>query len=175
MDLSARAWRRRLAGAVATTLVVAAPAVALPLAVAAFQINDRSVQFDIKPQSLRQALLVFSEQAGVQLILTDEAKDLALRKALKGERTVTQALETLIGGTRLEYRFTGPNTVIVRTRPDYVPVAPAERQVAVDARKRDERKHRPAYEANEVFLEELITVGTRNRSRTVGETDVPLT
>ncbi|WP_020400837.1 TonB-dependent receptor [Kordiimonas gwangyangensis] len=174
MDLSARAWRRRLAGAVATTLVVAAPAVALPLAVAAFQINDRSVQFDIKPQSLRQALLVFSEQAGVQLILTDEAKDLALRKALKGERTVTQALETLIGGTRLEYRFTGPNTVIVRTRPDYVPVAPAERQVAVDARKRDERKHRPAYEANEVFLEELITVGTRNRSRTVGETDVPI-
>ncbi|WP_417450647.1 TonB-dependent receptor plug domain-containing protein [Kordiimonas sp.] len=169
MELSARAWKRRLAGAVVTTIVVSAPIFA-----AAIQADHRTVQFNIKPQSLRQALLVFSEQAGVQLILTDEAKDLALRKALIGERSVTKALESLISGTRLEYRFTGPNTVIVRARADYVEVAPALRSIEPAPAARDARKHRPAYEANEVFLEELITVGTRNRSRTVGETDVPI-
>ncbi|WP_262690405.1 TonB-dependent receptor [Kordiimonas aestuarii] len=169
MELSARAWKRRLAGAVATTIVVTAH-----LCAAAIQVDDRAVQFNIKPQSLRQALLAFSEQAGVQLILTDGAKDLSLRKALTGRKTVTEALESLIMGTRLEYRFTGPNTVIVRARTDYVEVAPEMRDITPEKKARDDRKHRPAYEANEVFLEELITVGTRNRSRTVGETDVPI-
>ncbi len=186
MDLSARAWKRRLACAVAANIVAAPWAYASMIQAAeseqaspssspdSIERDDRRrVRFNIRPQSLRQALLAFSEQAGVQLILTDSASDLSFRRTLSGRHSITNALDTLVAGTRLEYHFTGPNTVIVRTRATYAEEVRQAAEAEAERKQTSTRRHHTP-RSNEIFLEELITVGTRNRSRTVGETSVPI-
>lgn len=158
-------------GAVAVGMAVAMP----PEATAQdTQSEARIIEFRINRAPLQDALLAYSEQAGVQIILPAGMRDVSIRRGLRGEKTIVAALSELIADTGYEFQFTGPNTVLVRKLPDAIQVADAVPQVEADARGTKRGRLVSAERPEEVILEELVTVGTRNRSRTATETAVPV-
>ena len=162
-----RAWGRHLVYRLSTAL-----AVVLAMPAVAFSDPGRSVDFNIRSQSLQNALLAFSEQAGVQIILPGDMAGLRLRRELQGPKAIEAALAILIAETGYEYRFTGPNTVVVRRSAS--PIGPAT--AAIDTPRAEKRRtvKSLAVRTPEPVIEELVTVGTRNPSRTVTETAVPV-
>ncbi|NVJ97471.1 MAG: TonB-dependent receptor [Alphaproteobacteria bacterium] len=173
--VSARTWERKL---FAVTAVVAfgTAAFALPASARNSDTIPRIVQFDIRGLPLQQALLEYSEQAGVQIILPAAMATSNVRRRLVGERDIVAALQTLLDGTGFEFHFSGRNTVVVRASTvlareveEVVLAEPAH----VDEKAVVEATPRPR-EDEDVILEELVTIGTRNPGRTVTETAVPV-
>jgi len=78
------------------------------------QDGAQTVLFDIPAQPMGSALLRFSEQARVQLILAVDARALPDSIGVQGDYAPHEALERLIEGAPLEYYFTSANTVTVR-------------------------------------------------------------
>lgn len=137
------------------------------------QVEDRRVEFSIKTQRLQDALLSYSEQAGVQIILPPAIARENIRRGLSGVKTVQEALSLLVLGTGYEFQFTAANTVLVQKRAiREVAEAPAERLEESPKQSLVARRQQKREEA--LFLEELVTVGTRNPSRTITETAVPV-
>lgn len=76
--------------------------------------------FDIKGQDVGAALVELSRGSGVQILMANEAgKDITVAE-LRGEYTLDQALQKILRGTGLIYRFYGEKTVIVRPKADRV-------------------------------------------------------
>ncbi|NVJ97470.1 MAG: TonB-dependent receptor [Alphaproteobacteria bacterium] len=125
------------------------------------------VNFNIPPQSLSKALLAFSEQARVQLIVAVDVRRLPRSPGVKGVMDARQALDRLTQGTGLEYHFSSENTVTIRRRAEDANIETEEKgtegQLAIE----------PIAVAPSAF-EEIISVGTRMRSRTAAETPVPV-
>lgn len=170
-SVSARTWGRRFTNACAAAAISAA-AFALPVAAQ----DKRTADFNIRNLPLQEALLAYSEQAGVQIILPAGMATVSLRRRLVGARDIVEALDTLIDGTGYSYHFSGRNTVVVRALPRQEAVAAiSASQPAVPAVEeiREAPQNRPR-EDDDLILEELVTVGTRNPSRTVTETAVPV-
>jgi len=153
--------KRRLVAMISTTTL----ALAMHTVVLADE-PDRSIAFDIKPQSLQSALLAYSEQAGVQLILAANTDGLALKKMLIGTMDSRAALEMLIRGTELEFHFTSENTVTIRKKAQPQPAKPTTIQTAQTIRTNNSV---PA-----AAIEEIISVGTRAKGRTAINTPVPV-
>ncbi len=78
--------------------------------------DQRSVTFNIPAQPMEAALLQFSEQARVQLIVAVDPKQLPDSAGVFGVYAPDEALGRLIEGAALEYYFTSGNTVTVRRR-----------------------------------------------------------
>lgn len=135
--------------------------------------HTRAVDLRILNQPLQRALLDFSEQAGVQIILPNDMRRTRVRKSLSGSHNLTVALDILTADTGFSYQFTGPNTVIVR-RVEGAEVARDGGAVNRIERTTLRRKIRRASVDDVILLEELVTVGTRNPARTVTETAVPV-
>ncbi|RME63711.1 MAG: hypothetical protein D6782_09715, partial [Alphaproteobacteria bacterium] len=75
--------------------------------------DARLIAFDIAAQPLGDALLAYSEQADVQIIVPAAiVKDL-ISPALSGRMDKVTALERLLGGSDLGYEFSGVGTVTV--------------------------------------------------------------
>ncbi|WP_431188620.1 MULTISPECIES: TonB-dependent receptor [Pseudomonas] len=74
----------------------------------------RQVQLDLASQPLDQALTAFADQAGLHLLYTTEDVAGLQSPALKGNYAVEQALQQLLAGSGVSYRFNAPRTVTLR-------------------------------------------------------------
>lgn len=71
------------------------------------------VSYDIAPQPLSQALVQFSRVTGVQLFFNADLARGISSKGASGPLTRAEALERILGGSGLIYRFTNPTTVTI--------------------------------------------------------------
>jgi len=174
------AWQRKvLSTCAATAIGVAAFGVSLPAFAHGLQDNQvqapRTVDFNIRSQRLQDALLAYSEQAGVQIILPGDMASDQQRRSLRGAHDVVDALTRLVEGTGYSFSFTGENTVVVRRQLHLgQPVVPVPARAEEPPEREEAKSLSQRLEAEEPYLEELVTVGTRNRTRTVTETAVPV-
>jgi iron complex outermembrane receptor protein len=153
--------KRRLFAMISSTAL----ALAMTSAVLA-EDGARDVEFEIQPQALQSALLAFSEQAGVQLILAADTKGLRFSASLLGKMDAQQALAELIKGTDLEFHFTSDNTVTIRKK---VQPQPEQRASLQAAAIRQTEESAPTNR-----IEEIVSVGTRSKGRTATQTPVPV-
>ena len=73
---------------------------------------EREVSFNIAPQALDSALLEFSKQADVQVMVAAKATGAQTTKGLSGKLSVNEALTSLLRGTGLKFTSDG-NTVTI--------------------------------------------------------------
>ena len=81
-------------------------------------------QFDIEPQEIARALLQYGEQAGLTVMVHDDASGDS--PGLRGAYTAAEALEALLAGTGLEYGTRGDAIIVTRVIAE---VKPAIREV----------------------------------------------
>jgi iron complex outermembrane receptor protein len=83
---------------------------------AAFADLGATMQFNIAPQPLQNAVIQYTDQSGVQI--TSAAELLKGRKsaAVVGTFSASAALTKLLGGTELEFDVVDPNTVAIRAK-----------------------------------------------------------
>ena len=72
---------------------------------------DKSMQFNIPAQSLASALTRFSAETRLQVLYEGDVADKLQAPALNGTYTPTQALEKLLGGSGLKYRYSNDKTI----------------------------------------------------------------
>lgn len=75
----------------------------------------RQVSFDIAAQSVEAALLEFSKQADVQVMVGTSSLNGQKTEGVKGKLAVKDALQQLLKNTGLEYRTEGNGTVTIRS------------------------------------------------------------
>jgi len=112
---------RTILVALATTGAIgAAPLSAqdLPSAVPEQAQAGRTVSFNIPAQPLVQALTALGQQAGIQVAVSAPVVAGKTSAAVVGVMTVNQALQRLLSGTGISYRFTSPTMVTIAGGPD---------------------------------------------------------
>lgn len=87
------------------------PFLAPPSALAAEA--SKIANFKIPAQPIELALLAYSEQAGVQLIMAADVAAGIQSNAVTGEMDIAVALNKLLNTTGLSYEFSGPDTVTI--------------------------------------------------------------
>lgn len=103
-------------GIALAAVMISTPIVAIGAPAVAEQTAAGVRDFDIPRQSLAAALRRFAEQSGMQLAYTT-AEVAGLQSAsVRSRLTAEQALTQLLGGTGISYRFTGQNTIALRSR-----------------------------------------------------------
>ena len=73
---------------------------------------ERKVDFDIPAQTLSAALIQFSHQAKIQVIISDDISQ-QTTQGVTGAHTIRQALKQLLGAAGLGYRVVGDNTITI--------------------------------------------------------------
>jgi iron complex outermembrane receptor protein len=73
---------------------------------------EQKVQFDIPAQSLSAALIQFSHQAKIQVIVSDDISPLTT-PGITGLHTIREALKQLLSATGLGYRIVGESSITV--------------------------------------------------------------
>ncbi|WIO74928.1 TonB-dependent receptor [Porticoccaceae bacterium LTM1] len=71
------------------------------------------VKFELKKSDLSKALMAMSEQAGVQIAIPGDLKNSTVKVELSGEYTVAEALDVLLSGTGLKYRFASDDLILI--------------------------------------------------------------
>lgn len=74
---------------------------------------SKVANFEIPIQPIEMALLAYSEQAGVQLIMATNVAEGIQSNAVAGEMDIAVALDKLLNATGLSYEFSGPDTVTI--------------------------------------------------------------
>lgn len=82
-----------------------------PVAKAQVTTNQRA--FNIPAGPLSQAALSFSEQAGVQLVLGSDVSEGLQASAVQGRYTVGEALDRLLAGSGLEWRYASAGVIAI--------------------------------------------------------------
>lgn len=102
-----------LAAAITLVMVPALPAVAQQSGDQASVSSqaEQTFSFDIPAQPLAQALTEFSAVTGIQVLYTGDDAFNFTASALQGSYTATQALDRLLVGSGLGFRFTGEDSV----------------------------------------------------------------
>jgi iron complex outermembrane recepter protein len=141
--------------------------------------QDVSVKdLNIVTQPLDAAVNQVAEQAGVQIVLYSEEANGITAPALSGTFTVEQALQRILNGTGLQYRWVNTGTIAVATparlsfnETETVAVRPVP--VADDPRPLASPNVQPAQERPEdaVMREDVIIVTARKKEE--GLLDVP--
>jgi len=108
-----------------TTVTAMAPAMAVgPQAEKAASVSNgdrgehsgadkEQLRFNIPPQSLKQALVAFGNQSGLQVTLATSVTDGLSSKGARGMLTAKQALRQVLADTAVTYRFTDAHTVLL--------------------------------------------------------------
>lgn len=78
----------------------------------------RTANYNIPAQPLAQALTALGQQAGLQLAVSAPVIAGKTSSAVSGVMTAEQALQQLLAGTGVSYRFTSPSSVTVTGAPD---------------------------------------------------------
>jgi outer membrane receptor protein involved in Fe transport len=76
--------------------------------------DERRVDFDIPPQPLAQALEQLARQTGLQLLYAADSTASKTSPRVSGRYTPEQALEQLLKGSGLSYRFTDSYTAVLQ-------------------------------------------------------------
>ncbi|MCC5870403.1 MAG: TonB-dependent receptor, partial [Gammaproteobacteria bacterium] len=87
----------------------------------------QSLQFDIEPDRLDRVLVKFSEQSDIQHLYTDPEISTKPSGGVMGRFSPEEALQQLLAGTDVHYRFTSDATVHI-----YIPET-SETQIATEA------------------------------------------
>ncbi|WP_242112939.1 STN domain-containing protein, partial [Luteimonas aquatica] len=109
-------------------------AAACSLQAQAQQLPVQERTFEIAAQPLGQALIAFSDQAGIQVVTSNN--DLANLRSmqLSGDYAPEQALQHLLEGSGLRYRVVGSNTIaLMGTAQEEPPGGDAVRGKALEA------------------------------------------
>ncbi len=77
---------------------------------------EQEQSFDIAPQALDQALLEFSDQAGVQILVAASTVEGARTDGVHGTVTRREALDTLLDQSDLEYSTVGETITVTASR-----------------------------------------------------------
>lgn len=75
--------------------------------------TEKLYSFDIPPKSILRAVNDISNITGIDVVLTDTAAATANGNRVQGSMSVAQALETLLAGSGLQFRFTNAGTVTI--------------------------------------------------------------
>jgi iron complex outermembrane receptor protein len=78
----------------------------------------RIATYNIPAQPLAQALTALAQQAGLQIVVNNAAVAGKTSTAVNGTMAVEQALQQLLAGTGIGFRFTSANTVSISGGPD---------------------------------------------------------
>ena len=132
---------------------------------------ERKVDFDIPAQSLSAALIQFSHQAKIQVIVSDDISPLTTR-GVTGLYTIREALEQLLGAAGLGYRIVGDSSITIAryakiTRSTTSGEAGAETPLAASAQKSktaDELEPQRS-SADKTVLEEVIVTANKRSER----------
>ncbi|MGX2041731.1 TonB-dependent receptor domain-containing protein [Methylocaldum sp. MU1018] len=114
------------------------------LAVSSAHAEDEAVALDIQPQPLAGALERLAQETKLQLLYPAEAVAGKRTAGLSGRYTPQAALEKLLEGTGLTFRYTGAQTVAIR------PSGPASRRPAVQSE-----------ESPPISLEPMVVTATK--------------
>ncbi len=143
----------------------------------------RSVSVDIPAQSMATALLHFSEQTGIQITAQGATLQVLNTSGVRGDYPIAQALEILLRGSGLTYKFVDDETVVVRrVLPDSVSSAAgngadglllAQGQTRAVEKKTEQPRSGTGTprDASEVILEEITVTATKREERVQ---DVPM-
>src|ERR1700687_3561587 len=88
----------------------------------AADINETKA-FDIKPQSMDQALIDFSKQAGFQVVADSANVAKFQTRGVSGTGAIKAALDELLAGSGLSYRVIGPDVITIEKRDGSTPQA----------------------------------------------------
>ena len=80
------------------------------------QAQAQLLRFDIPAQPLERAVLAYAEQAGVQVLFDSARLQDLTATAVAGQLTAREALQQLIGGAPVDFRFDGINQVTLTRR-----------------------------------------------------------
>jgi len=122
-------WMKEIAAAivaVGSLLAIELPAQAQSPKVTHEAQAGRSASYNIPAQPLAQALTAFGQQAGVQLAVGAAVVAGKTSTAISGLMTAEQALQRLLTGTGVSYRFTSPTSVTIFGGPDTGGVVPLD-------------------------------------------------
>lgn len=125
---------------------------------------SRVVRFDIPAQELGGALLEFSKQARIQIVIESRLAESVSTANLNGEYSRSNALEMLLHGSGLTFHAVGNAAIAIQAADsgeqsrglNSVSGEDAERTLAADG------------------LGEVIVVGTRRLDRSAADTPVPI-
>jgi iron complex outermembrane receptor protein len=127
--------------------------------------------FDIKADSLEAGLLLFADQAGVQLAMQSSTIHGFKGRSLVGHYTRAEALALLIGDAAVVAEWTGPETVAIRPA--------AEARARRTALVQDVATPAPAAAADQVHetnvLDEIVITAARKRNESAQETPIAIT
>lgn len=79
----------------------------------ALQADSKTHQFKIASQDVGPALMALGEEAGVEIVLTQEVGRSTKLAGIDGEYTLNGALEKMLEGTGLVYEFVSDNSVVI--------------------------------------------------------------
>lgn len=77
--------------------------------------QEKMIDLDIPEQSLSSAIRALSEHADIQVLYVEETMRGLRSPRLRGAYTVTQALDRMLEGSRLDHVSTAPGTVAIRS------------------------------------------------------------
>ncbi|MPY87841.1 MAG: TonB-dependent siderophore receptor [Luteitalea sp.] len=80
------------------------------------QASDAARRFDIPPGPLGTVLTIFKEATGLNIVVPTENIHDVESPGVSGFLTIEQALEQLLSGTGVAYRFTAPQTLTLELR-----------------------------------------------------------
>jgi iron complex outermembrane receptor protein len=171
-------------------LVLATAGLFVAQGVAAATVDlSRVVQFDIPAQTLGAALLRFSEQAQLQVIVESRLAESVSAPPLKGAYTRGAALKLLLTGSGLTFRMVGNAAIAIHAVPSAgndggaVPAGAAVQGLGAgegigEYFRRNDRRSAARMPPDELDpgtnLGEIIVVGTRRLDRSAAETPVPI-
>ncbi len=92
----------------------AAGAILLVMFSVSMAAEERTIEFNIPPQTLSSAIRGLSEQANIQALYAEETVAGIRSGGLRGAYTVREAMEKLLEGSNLSFDFTSPAVVVVR-------------------------------------------------------------
>ncbi|WIO74705.1 TonB-dependent receptor plug domain-containing protein [Porticoccaceae bacterium LTM1] len=115
-------------------------AAVLLIAAASSHADTEKYSIDIKAQKAGSALVALGESAGVQISIPNSLASRVKLNSLKGEFTLSEALEQLLSGSGLVYKFVDDSSVVV---------SEAEAAEASTAKKKDTQE-----------VEEIVVTGS---------------
>lgn len=128
--------RNRLAVSLATAVALCATAVS-------FAEDGQKHNLDISSQKAGPALVALGEQVGAQVLFSSDMADAVNLAGISGSFTLAEALDQMLKGTGLTYKFTSESTVVI------------EEDKAGSDSSADEK---------ETEVEELVVTGSRIRN-----------
>ena len=134
---------------------------------------ERKVDFNIPAQTLSAALIQFSHQAKIQVVISDDISRQTTR-GVTGAHTIRQALQQLLEAAGLGYRVVGDETITIgrdaRTTVSTSSAAGAQTPVVLSENARAPEESRDSTNPR-VPLEEVLVTATKRPERS---TDVPM-